>query len=399
MERYKPHIHNESVKSELLGFIRQELAEFISKDCIQSASYLVANGGPGPDGYGLDSLLSQLMKIAIVHGIEEAVQEFDRGIQNESCHFQYMAILKRIKLDASVKIFEGIQLIRLPDTIPELQQYLSGYVTFGFQPWIFKEKTLLIIDASVSPIFHKPFPEIFREGFRMEHIPFRSKIVCGEFQIHKVKDFYKHFCQALSLVCNSDVQCAHTWRRLAEDKLFNLWSRRDVGLSVPNSFNEYGTIRIGENQIDEAKCLYQNLVKLDSKVREKLQIPIDRWIKSKTSQTFEDKIIDLGIALEALYLSEGTKEQLTLQFRLRAAWYLGENKEQRKALMKEFNVIYDWRSRVVHTGKLPNKIRKTAFTPEEVDAFITNAQDLCRDSIMKILENGKFPDWNDLILG
>ena len=400
MERYKPHIHNESVKSEVLGFIRQELAEFISEDCIQSASFFIANGGPGPDGYGLDNLLSQLLKIAIVHGIEEAVQEFDRCIQNESGHFQYMAILERIKLDASVKIFEGIQLIRLPDTIPELQQYLSSYVTVGAQPWIFKGKTLLIIDASVSPIFHKPFPEIFREGFKVEHIPFRSKIVCGEFQIPKVEDFYKHFCQALSLVCNSAVQCAHTWRRLAEDKLFNLWSRRDVGLSAPYSVNEYGIIRIGENQIDEAKCLYQNLVKLDSKVREKLQIPIDRWIKSKTSQTFEDKIIDFGIAFESLYLSGiDSKTELRFRFSLHAAWHLGEDKEQRKALMKKFKEIYDWRSTVVHTGKLPNKKKKTPFTPEEVEAFITDAQNLCRDSIMKILEKGKFPDWNDLILG
>ena len=67
--------------------------------------------------------------------------------------------------------------------------------------------------------------------------------------------------------------------------------------------------------------------------------------------------------------------------------------------MKDFSQIYEWRSKVVHTGKLPNKTKKTPFTPEEVTEFITKAQDLCRDSIIKILENGKFPDWNSLILG
>ena len=141
---------------------------------------------------------------------------------------------------------------------------------------------------------------------------------------------------------------------------------------------------------------------MSSDVEEQLKIPINRWIQSKTSQTPEDKIIDVAIALEALYLSEGTKEQLTLQFRLRAAWHLGEDKKQRKALMKEFNAIYDWRSTVVHTGKLPEKGRgkkKKPYTQEEVREFITRAQDLCRDSIIKILEKGKFPDWNDLILG
>ena len=64
--------------------------------------------------------------------------------------------------------------------------------------------------------------------------------------------------------------------------------------------------------------------------------------------------------------------------------------------MKEFKAIYDWRSKVAHTGKLPKEIRNK---PEETEAFIAKAQDLCRDSILKILEDGNFPVWNDLILG
>ena len=67
--------------------------------------------------------------------------------------------------------------------------------------------------------------------------------------------------------------------------------------------------------------------------------------------------------------------------------------------MKEFSEIYNWRSKVVHTGTLPNKTKKTTFTPGEINKFIERAQDLCRDSIMKILEDGEFPDWNSLILG
>ena len=108
-------------------------------------------------------------------------------------------------------------------------------------------------------------------------------------------------------------------------------------------------------------------------------------------------MIDLGIALESLYLS-GTesKNEIRFRFSLHAAWHLGKDKAHRENLMKEFKAIYDWRSTVVHTGKLP---KKTGNTPEEVEAFIKKARDLCRDSILKILEDGKFPDWNNLILG
>lgn len=190
------------------------------------------------------------------------------------------------------------------------------------------------------------------------------------------------------------------WGYIEPDELFGVVGHGVIPTArciLPNE--PFSSNRISETQIPKIKRLYEVLVKLNPKSREKLQIAIDSWIKSKAGDNPEDKIIDLGIAFEAFYLSEGTKDQLTLQFRLRAAWHLGEDKEQRKRLMKEFQAIYDWRSTVVHTGKLPNKTRRTPFTPEEVRAFIKKAQDLCRESILKILESGEFPDWNDLILG
>ena len=80
---------------------------------------------------------------------------------------------------------------------------------------------------------------------------------------------------------------------------------------------------VGEAQIDEAKCLYNTLAHLDSNIGGKLQIPIDRWVKSKTTQLPVDKIIDLGIAFEALYLSDISEAtELSFRLRLRAAWYL-----------------------------------------------------------------------------
>ena len=97
--------------------------------------------------------------------------------------------------------------------------------------------------------------------------------------------------------------------------------------------------------------------------------------------------------------TEYGNSKLSFQFRLRASWFLGKDVLHRKELMKVFSKVYEWRSKVVHTGKIPNKTKKIPFTQEEINEFIKNAQDLCRDSIMKIVEDGKFPDWNNLILG
>ena len=134
-----------------------------------------------------------------------------------------------------------------------------------------------------------------------------------------------------------------------------------------------------------------------------MRIPIDRWVRSKTDKDPVDKIIDLGIAFEAFYLSDiESPTELSFRLRLHAASYLGKDKENRKALMKEFQDIYSWRSLAVHTGELPTKKsgkKRKSFTEEEVKQFIESAQDLCHQSIMKVLEDGRFPEWNDLILG
>ena len=76
----------------------------------------------------------------------------------------------------------------------------------------------------------------------------------------------------------------------------------------------------GKAEIEEAKCLYKILDR-NSDIREKLRIPIDRWVESQTNRNRIDKIIDLGIAFEALYLSDiDETTELSFRLRLRAAW-------------------------------------------------------------------------------
>ncbi|MYC74299.1 hypothetical protein F4X10_00805 [Candidatus Poribacteria bacterium] len=161
----------------------------------------------------------------------------------------------------------------------------------------------------------------------------------------------------------------------------------------------FGSERVSETQIPEVKRLYNNLVNFDSGTQEKLQIAIDRWIKSKENQDEVSRIIDLGIAFESLYLPKGNREQLSFQFRLRASRHLGTDKSDREMLMDEFKAIYSLRSKAAHNGKIPRTFKIRKGESIHISKFIRKAQDLCRDSIMKILEKGKFPDWNDLILG
>ena len=399
--RYEPHIVNMTTKSKLLDFIREEFASFIHEDQIQSASFFIIGVG-SPGGYTLDSLLDQLLKIAIVHGIERAVADFDRCTKNTYAPFQYIALLEGIRVGAEIQGFEGVRLVPLPLSTSELSNYLPVMAITEMAAHSFLGKTLLIIDAFMSPIFHKPS----LKEFQRDDIPFQIQAIGEKFPKFNVNDFYEKFCQALSLVCNSAVQVSLKWQFLAEDELFNLNTPGQGGITRSYDADPFGSFtKIGEAEIDEAKRLFEKLVTPNSNVAGELQIPIDRWIKSKTSQTAGDKMIDLCIAFESLYIP-GMNDELKFRLGVRAAWLLGENKDDRKRLLAVFKKIYDWRSTVVHGGELKKKTFTIHDETITMSELITEAQDLCQKSIVKILkkysEDGKYPDddfWNDLILG
>ena len=184
---------------------------------------------------------------------------------------------------------------------------------------------------------------------------------------------------------------------MEKDELFNLTPERTETTLLGGIDQSESPAEAGKSQIEEAKRIYDEFARFNSKQKKKLMIAVKRWIKSKTFQEDVDRMIDLGIALESLYLPKGTREQLTYQFRLRASRYLGDNKADRKDLLLEFNKIYGCRSTAVHGGTLQETV-KIKEVPIPMSSFIERAQDYCRHSILKILKEGKFPDWDDLML-
>ena len=268
-------------------------------------------------------------------------------------------------------------------------------------------KAIIVIDCEVSPLFIKPeFGDrtLNSDGsYTINAKPhtFQITIKSTEFPEFDVDQF----CRAISLTRNFACVSILDWGYIDPDELFSVKGHGRVPTArcvLPNDPVNFG--RISETQISAIKRRYEALVNLDPDTREKLQVAIDRWIKSKAGDNPVDKMIDLGIAFESLYLSDtDAKTEVTLRFRLHASWHLGKDKKHRKVLMKEFGEIYNWRSTVVHTGKLPqkklSKTKKRPFTQEEIKEFIKKAQDLCQQSIMKILEDQEFPNWSSLILG
>ena len=414
-----PNIVDETTKLKLLDFIRYELVRFLEEDDISAfhidsvpaASYLIMDdsthglclGNLQSASVDLYSLIERLLKIAIGKGIDEAVSFFGKCIYPEDAHgvFHMVTLIKGIRLKTEIQVFEGVRLVPLssPEVPEQFAQYLPDWLSYALmdQANAFDGNALLVVDTPGFSMFREPAPDpTFPLGQPIDELPFQVEV--ADVKLPGIQEDL--FYQALSLVCNSPVQM------VSEEWI----SKPDKSLTLDDGFTGLSMIlkpsddfaEVEEADIEKAKCLYEILETnvesdLESDFGSRLWIATDRWIQSKVSKMHVDKMIDLGIALEALYVTSHRK--IGKRLRDHASWYLGKDNEDQAKLNKEFKEIYEWRSKAVHTGELPNKTKKTPFTPQEVKQFIERAQDLCRESIMKILEDGEFPDWNSLILG
>ena len=403
---FMPYIVDKTIKSKLLDFIRKELAPLIDRDRFISVTYAIPSEPTNTSRSlflnisfpYLYSILTRLLEIAIGRGIEEAVSTLDRFSYPKGVHgvFRHIVLLDGINIREPVQITEGVRLIPLPFGVSpeELKQCLPGLLdgNYGRLPMPIG-KALLIIDCPGFSIFYKPSRGSSSLGIPVtdhpvDAPPFRFEDHNVKFPDFNLHNFCETFCQALSLAYNCPVQIVNKRWFCEEDKSFNE-THDAIGMTGSlSSFGGYGTT----GDIEEAKNLYDTLCK-NTDIREKLRIPIDRWIKSKAGKELNDKVIDLGIALEALYVTR--KDKIERQLCYRAPRYLEENEKRWEDLEAELKTIYDYRSGVLHNRELAEEITiGNQVIP--ISDLVTKMEDFCRQSILKILRDKKYPDWNTL---
>ncbi len=407
---FKPET-NSDIKSKLLDFISSELDPFIHEGRISTGYFYLLCVLTHKDRFELDELLEKLLNIAIFGGIETAVSAFEKCVSEDaSTSFKSITLLEGITLETEIPVFEGIRLVPI-EASSNLPRYLGSLPSNSGADFYWK--TMLVIDYSISPIFQKPSlavsadkpRTVFKEKPPTEIEGFQIKAKGVKFPEYTSTGntvFHQKFCQALSLACDSGVKPSMSWKFVAKEELLNINPRGTRLCSrSPGPFGD--RIKVSKDRINKAKGLYEALVDSTSNtptnIAEKLQIPINRWIESKVHKDPVDKIIDLGTAFESLFLPSDNVDQLAFQFRLRASWHLGKSKTDREKLMDEFKAIYNLRSQAVHNGEIPPKVKIRKGESVPTSEFIPRAQNLCLDSIKKILEDGKYPDWKSLVLG
>ena len=412
---YRPYVQDQAVRDQILEFLKKELRGYMRNGRVFFSRTAITTVESRNED--VDSILSFLLRVALLKGIKHAVHSFYNPNKKEWIPFQQMVLLNGLKVAHEVQLYDGVRLIppqpateHFPDYLPVsgIPERMNEYAN------AFRSASIMSIDCSVRITLHKPSEPVdieLADPFRAITADGKWKILSAELgdfdDSFSYRDYFRHFYMLLSLVCNHAVEVAFEWDYHDASEVFvDPFGSKVIGSLEDLIEKNRGLQPVTEQEIATAKSLHGQFLRLDRDDREVLQMALSRWRTAKKHEKRQvhkaenqvDQMIDLGIAFESIYLGGDHRGKLSLTLRTRAAWFLGKNAEERESILREFKVIYDCRSRAVHSGRLDDFV-KVGKKPTPLDEFLAMAQNRCADSIKKIIERGGFPDWDKLITG
>lgn len=142
---------------------------------------------------------------------------------------------------------------------------------------------------------------------------------------------------------------------------------------------------------DTVNELWNKISTLEEAKKRIISLSLDRIAVAKARNSLVDRLLELGISLEAVLLEESDREQVRQTFSLRGSWLIANSGEERLEIYNLLKELYDLRSQAAHNGQIRKKCVKAAKSKWPV--FIKLAERI----LHTIIERG-IPDWNSLVL-
>ena len=125
------------------------------------------------------------------------------------------------------------------------------------------------------------------------------------------------------------------------------------------------------------------------------RVAVSRWKMAKDGMRgSQDRLIDLRIALESLFLAAQPDQELKYRLSVSGAWFVGEDAADRRRIWDTLRAAYDLSSAAVHGGDL-KKRSKRGKDPSKV---LADGLTVCRKGILRVLDEGPITDWTELVL-
>ncbi|MCY4047794.1 MAG: HEPN domain-containing protein [Candidatus Dadabacteria bacterium] len=377
---YAKAILSESFLEQLANKLRPLLSQYIDYESDTIGSGLVSLTG----GMATPSLIDftrTLIKASVILGPETVAKVLFGWISGEPIRYKVKVLFKKMLPDEPVNL-EGMEIMPLPNTTEELLALIPHSIYNHDGIGKLRNRAILTIDSTIQPALYKPSN---RSGIQKK---ITSSI--GDHSYFNLHKNLNNFCNALSLARNACITWDTCW-----DDLGYLLAFRDngsFGYGSPRVPSADDYVKVEQHHMTQAWDIYMKLYGLHTKMTI-LNIATHRWVKSKLSKfNYTDNYIDLRIALEALFLGSSDKGELSFRLATNGAWYLGANPKERCEYFNMFRSIYTLSSKMIHASYRDEVSR-------EDHSILEKTQNACRDGILKRIEEGQEPKWNEVIMG
>ena len=330
-----------------------------------------------------EKFVTATIRAAAIASPEAAVAAIQQWVSGAPWVTTHTFTLTGIKVQSPLEIGSRVSLKQLPEQLNQLRLNAPSFLVDELQrPGLYssisdlRNATVLCWEEDQRPVF---WPAN-RPPDRVEESAFPNG-VGGVFSL----------LRALSLVCNVYVKDQLQWNNSSPMlRAFDTRSGEGVGgSSRSDSLLVAPQVTLTPTLLEQAMCVSTKLQNAPGPVSEAVNRTFRRWAKSVRGRQPSDQLIDMRIALESLFAGEGRNEA-TLRVAYHGARYLGESFEERKRLFDDIKKIYSTASTLIHGGR-PNR-------SQDISQLVECAHVICRDAMLKMLDESEIPNWTDLML-
>lgn len=376
----RAHISNLAVNQGDFSTLSDALIPFLQRYMHEETGligngFFLCSGGSVRDVY---ISVEELAKMLVVAGAkletQRVVELFEEWINGICLRIPECVILEGLEIETPFT-YNGIEIFKqtfssdIPIRFPSLMSSLQ------------EEKVVASRKVNLSPALYKPS----RKKWTNIEDNVWAQPSLKDWSIENYESYWNRFCEAVSLVLGSFVGWQRVWREWDELNAFQRFSRSFSSMEKRSFDTALRQKSFSLGILTEATEISR---KRKSSGVQGIDLAIRRWVRSYLGEQ-EDQLIDLRIALEALYV-QGAQHEIAKTVAARGAWHLGGNFEERRTYYEILQKLYQDASRVIHAG--------SAKYVKEDDALLDQGREACRKAILAILNDGT-PDWTDLVLG
>ena len=327
-------------------------------------------------------LWSYLLVDACLNTPRRTATKVLRWARGANLAFETRVLLSHLHVTGPFALANGLAVERLPHSSHDLDDWLPARLNIA--PSAYLDRTILRIPCTIAPVLAKPT----KVTDQRNGVPTISWDMGAEIQstwqlplggVHELT-------RALSLICNVAVETPITWADYGDHDHF----------CERHGASYMGTGELSPRQETEVPLTPQDLkkaVRLQPDLCNPppdIQTAVQYWLKSKARRAdFEDRLIFLRTALEALFLDADNSGELTFRLATNGAWYTSGNSVERRNRFDLLKKVYAAASGAVHSGRVKKRN----------EGLLKDGQEICRQAIMKRLRSKHEPVWPEIVFG